>query len=206
MQLLSAWENLGLETISLVHKDAHSLIGKNQWERKMMVNDALTSPIYIRSRLADLNRVFDQYPDEKFILAGHSYGAYTSMIAAGMETAPGWLSMEVRTERVLGFIALSPPGPGERGIHELSWQNCTRPFLSIYGTQDYGVGGQDPSWRHACYALTPHQNKLETIVSGDHYCFLDGRNLDVLHSVTDSTYRYLELFHLSEEFLRLCPA
>lgn len=106
-------------------------------------------------------------------VAGHSYGAYTAMAVAGMRIdMPGARDVSFKDDRARAFIALSPQGTGQMGIHDSSWIKITDPVMIISGSQDRGMAGQSPSWRLEAYKNLPIGNKFCVFIEGaDHMSF-----------------------------------
>jgi predicted dienelactone hydrolase len=85
---------------------------------------------------------------ERVGVAGHSFGAYTSMAVAGqLVDLPGEPDRCFRDERVRAAIAMSPQGPGVMGQDLRSWDGVSLPIFFMTGTKDGGQGGREPAWR-----------------------------------------------------------
>jgi len=109
-------------------------------------------------------------------VGGHSFGAYTSMAVAGAKVY-GALNPSAQFEdtRVTAFLALSPQGPGGWAFKEDSWETVRRPVFVMTGTQDNGMGNNEPyRWRLEAYEhLRPGHKYLAVINGANHMDFSD---------------------------------
>lgn len=82
---------------------------------------------------------------------GHSFGAFTSMVIAGMKPALNWLEprsnygtglgKNMTDQRVKACVALSPQGVGEPFFIKESFATLSTPLLGISGTEDKQLNG-----------------------------------------------------------------
>jgi predicted dienelactone hydrolase len=116
-------------------------------------------------------------------MLGHSYGAYTTLVACGARPALDWLVPEVAPGRGLGAdlsdprikacVALSPQGPGEPFFLETSYATIDRPVLGISGSRDAQQGAA-PEHRRRFFELVPPGGKvLVWLANADHLAFSD---------------------------------
>jgi predicted dienelactone hydrolase len=114
---------------------------------------------------------------------GHSFGAYTALVACGARPALDWLvprvepgqglGPELRDARVKACVALSPQGPGEPFFRDDSFASIDRPVLGISGSRDEQQGAS-PENRRRCFELLPPGTKvLVWIANADHMAFSD---------------------------------
>lgn len=92
---------------------------------------------------------------------GHSFGAFTSMVIAGMKPALDWLEPrsnygkglgeDMKDNRVKACIALSPQGVGEPFFVKESFSSLSTPLLGISGTEDKQQGGLPPLSRYNAF-------------------------------------------------------
>jgi predicted dienelactone hydrolase len=110
----------------------------------------------------------------KIVMAGHSFGAYTSRAVAGARLdlclpdgvmPPSWPYHDVsfRDPRPVAFLALSPQGPDrfaffDRGPGQHSWTELDRPEFMATGGGD-STPGQGPMERLQSWVLLAPQNK-----------------------------------------------
>lgn len=143
---------------------------------------ASQTPADWANRVADLKFVIDsipqlvqQYPEikervdaTKIGVSGHSYGAFTALLAGGVRTFSGANAVSYADARVKAVEAMSPPGPGEsRGLTKDSYATLRVPTLFLTGSGDFGSSEvEDPAWRRQGYDLSPTGDKWFVNVSG----------------------------------------
>jgi predicted dienelactone hydrolase len=146
----------------------------------------LEKPEYLDSRLVDINKVIsaaltgDGWPnsaprvDSKRIgMAGHSYGAYTTLALAGAAIFTGGIRRNLADPRLSAFMVISGQGPGRMGLEPRSFDSLSGPVLWISGSKDYGANGETPSWRLEPWTLTPPQDKYKLFVDGARHTDFD---------------------------------
>ncbi|SMP71439.1 Predicted dienelactone hydrolase [Neorhodopirellula lusitana] len=75
-------------------------------------------------------------------IIGHSYGAYTAMVACGAK--PVELRGDLSEPRIKLAVALSPQSSNGKFFDKNSFKNVTQPFVGISGTRDIsGQGHRD---------------------------------------------------------------
>jgi pimeloyl-ACP methyl ester carboxylesterase len=103
-------------------------------------------------------------------LAGHSFGAHTTMGMAG-QRYPGFEG--ISEPRLASFIAFSPTVPMV-GNAQRAFERLSRPLLSITGTRDSDVVGvgATPEKRQAVFAALPPGDKAHLVLmDADHMTF-----------------------------------
>lgn len=116
-------------------------------------------------------------------VAGHSFGAYTALVACGARPALDWLVPPISPGKGLGpdlsdprvdaCVALSPQDPGEPFFLESSYDSVKRPVLGISGTLDEAQNGT-PEHRQRSFELMPPGNKrFLWLIDADHLSFSD---------------------------------
>ena len=144
-----------------------------------------------RNRARDLSFVIDsftglqeRYPElagkmdaAKVGVAGHSYGAFATMLLAGAKTFSNGVPAIYADPRVRAAIAISPQGPGElRGLTTESWRDVRIPILYLTGTADRGVTeGEDLDWRRQAFELSPAGDKWFVSLAGAGHLAFTGR-------------------------------
>lgn len=108
-------------------------------------------------------------------VAGHSFGAWTTLATAGVASAllgkSPW-----QDPRPRAFAALSPPGPaGEPKAGD--YAACTRPLLVMTGSNDVqpaflAKSGAEsgPAWRRQSFDLLPAGDKMLAWFEGSRHC------------------------------------
>ncbi len=96
---------------------------------------------------------------------GHSFGAYTTMVLAGMRPALQWLKPargeadvlgpDVRDRRITCGVALSPQGVAEPFFLAESFRSLSMPLMGISGTLDRQQGDHPATGRLHAFSLWP---------------------------------------------------
>lgn len=114
-------------------------------------------------------------------VAGHSWGAYTTLVVGGATTDLGGFGTDTRPK---AFLGLSPQGVGQFGFTEGSWAGMTRPTYTMFGELEAdGSTGQffAEMWRRQPYEGMPGGNKFVSILPGaDHDAFGNGTSANDL--------------------------
>jgi predicted dienelactone hydrolase len=114
-------------------------------------------------------------------LAGHSFGAHTTMGMAG-QRYPGFDGVAER--RIASFVAFSPTVP-VLGSAGRAYDRLTRPLLAITGTRDADVAGvgATPERRMAVFDALPPGHKAQLVLQdADHMTFAGqtGRAVEIV--------------------------
>ncbi|MFM8980239.1 MAG: alpha/beta hydrolase-fold protein [Planctomycetia bacterium] len=116
---------------------------------------------------------------------GHSFGAYTTLVACGARPALDWLvpavapgkglGPDLREARVLCGVALSPQGAGEPFFLPESFASLRVPVLGISGSKDRQQGNLPPENRREAFALWPAtgSQRLVWLANASHLDFTD---------------------------------
>jgi predicted dienelactone hydrolase len=141
-------------------------------------------------------------------VAGHSFGAYTTLLLAGAQPRVHGHPRDYAEPRARAFIALSSPGNGSRGLGPDSWKSIRRPLLCITGTKDAGLSGEPPEWREQSFRSMPPGGKALAVLDGaEHFTFSGGRprrpaDPTHLHAVESLTLSFWSR-HLRDEHTSL---
>ncbi|MEM6429725.1 MAG: hypothetical protein AAF708_10835 [Deinococcota bacterium] len=106
-------------------------------------------------------------------VAGHSFGAYTTLLVAGATvTTPDGQTRSFDDPRPRAFLTLSPPGLGEwTGLDETSWDSLNHPIMFATGSLDF-VAGRGPAWSQEGYLFSPEGDEYALFIEGaDHEDF-----------------------------------
>lgn len=120
---------------------------------------------------------------------GHSFGAYTTMVACGMRPALDWLTPTVAPGKGLGpdlsdprvkcGVALSPQSPGEPFFIAESFAGLRVPLLGITGSKDDQQAGKTAKDRKDSFALWPKgAHLLIWLANAQHLDFSDSSGSD----------------------------
>ena len=135
-------------------------------------DEVLTRPrdvSFALDRAAEWNRGHERMRGrldlQRVAVLGHSFGAYTAMVACGMRPALDWLTPRVEPGKGLGpdladprvrcGVALSPQSPGEPFFLAESFASLRVPLLGITGSNDAQQAGRKASERKDSWALWP---------------------------------------------------
>jgi len=140
-------------------------LGESLWEKE--------TPAAWENRAKDIELILDnlatlqeKYPElkgkldtTKIGVAGHSYGAFTTMLVTGAKSSK--LNATFNDPRIKAAIAMSPQGTGDQyGLAPESWTNEKTPILYMTGSLDRGiVNHDDPKWRHDPFQYSPAGDK-----------------------------------------------
>jgi predicted dienelactone hydrolase len=124
------------------------------------LKSSIQDPANLTNRPLDISFVIDQLSKDAELkdvadttrigMAGHSFGADTSMQIGGMTTElPDSKGKSFREPRVKAVLPMSPEGPGAMGIMPGAWDSFAAPVLFLTGTRDYGAGARSADWRRA---------------------------------------------------------
>lgn len=122
----------------------------------------------------------DQVDLAAIAVAGHSFGAYTALCAAGRVLVPPiGRPREVGDVRVKACIALSSPA-AERDRTSGAYDRITVPCLHFTGTRDDSPIGDTPAvLRRLPFDASPHAERVLVILQdADHGAFGDSRRGD----------------------------
>jgi predicted dienelactone hydrolase len=116
-------------------------------------------------------------------MVGHSFGAFTTLVACGARPALDWLTPsvppgqglgpELGDARIKACVALSPQGPGEPFFLESSYATINRPVLGISGSNDVQQGTTPENRRRFFDHLPPGNKVLVWLTQADHAAFSD---------------------------------
>jgi dienelactone hydrolase len=187
----------------------------------------LNNPAIIGDRVADLVLVLDYLDrlptsvpglkdkiDVKSIgVAGHSFGAYTTMLIGGVTVDLGQdKGKSFLDKRVKCILPISAQGTGQQGLTDKSWDALKLPMMTITGTRDRGAGGQDVEWKKEPYKYSPKGDKFLVVIEGaNHFSFggaggFGGRGDDITKSVklcsTHFWDAYLKDSEVSKKYLQ----
>lgn len=174
--LLNHWSTHGFIVVAPIHDDSvikqgleirqQDARGATSWDFSGLLNDhnlwedRTSVCSLVLDNVGILNETFSiAINDERPIIAGHSYGSFTSQLLLGAEvnTANGLRSF--KDPRWAGGMLLSPQGVGIMGLHEKSWNEVNRPLLVMTGGRDVDNSEQDAARKADAYWYSPEQYK-----------------------------------------------
>ncbi|MBN2083294.1 hypothetical protein JW859_13940 [bacterium] len=186
--LMAYWAGHGYVVICPTHADSIKLYAKEHpdevdgWARDMgkrrmlkLLKQTARSPTDWENRARDITLVLDSLSwieDESPLLrgrldhqtigvAGHSYGAYTTMLIGGAVLDPPGRAKDVSwgDDRADALLVMSGQGVGRLGLTEHSWDGFSLPMLVMSGTRDNAAGGMDVISRRDPYDYAPAGDK-----------------------------------------------
>ena len=192
----NAWAAAGLVVVHLQHagSDTDAVRGEASSFTDRAALRSVGGPDQLLARLQDVLFTLDEMTQRKTIdkawrdvrldavgMAGHSFGAHTTL-GAGGQTYPGHAG--IKEPRIAALIALSPTLPG-RGDAAQAFAAVIQPTLCITGTLDGDVvgNGTTPDKRAAVFGALPAGNKAMLLLKdADHMTFggVTGRAAGIL--------------------------
>ena len=129
-------------------------------------------------------------------VAGHSLGAYTSMLIGGVTADIGdQKARSFRDPRVRCILPISGQGTGQQGLTKSSWSALSIPMLTITGSLDRGAGGQGPEWKREPFELSPPGDKFLVFIEGaNHVSFGGARPGGITDVVEASTLAFWDAY------------
>jgi predicted dienelactone hydrolase len=188
------WASEGYVVIQPTHADSLSLknLTSNPEGLLTVLKDMQVNRQQWIDRVQDISFLIDSLPDietkvpalvsrintESIGLAGHSYGAFTTLLAAGarlIDRNTNQLESFAET-RIKAFIVMSPPGAGQQDLNGHSFSHINAPLMVMTGSKDRGMQGQPPEWRCECFQMSrPGDKYLAFIQGASHFSFAAGR-------------------------------
>lgn len=182
--LLDFWATHGIASVAMTHADSIELGRRNgetgpsvrteEGRRKLLLS------VDLGDRVNDCKFVIDALepiaaavgkaggprldPDlDRLAVAGHSAGAYTAQLCAGVKVREAVLRQRglaftrVADDRFKAAIIISGQGLASLGLDKNSWSDVRIPMLVITGSEDHsppGMGKEDPESRQDPYRLS----------------------------------------------------
>jgi predicted dienelactone hydrolase len=142
-------------------------------------NGGFNSPSAAANRVADVVTILDNFDQlekavpalagkidcERIGMAGHSFGAATSLLIAGATTSATGTKKSYADPRIRCVLAFSPSGAGEYGFTDASFGHLKLPMLCITGTRDIRPG-HPIEWRREAHDKSPPGRKYLLILDG----------------------------------------
>ena len=136
--------------------------------------------------LDNLSNLEKKYPEiegkmdtSKVGVSGHSYGAFTAMMASGMTSFAANPPIHAADPRVKAAVVFSPQGTGSLGLTKESWKDVTIPIMYVTGSLDYFTAG-DAKPRHDPFEFSPAGDKYFVSFNGArHMTFAGGMFSDI---------------------------
>jgi hypothetical protein len=97
-------------------------------------------------------------------MAGHSFGAYLTLVVCGARLSP-----EPPPPLPSGFragMAISGQGSGRLGLKKGAFDRMSLPLFSVTGSQDFGAAGETPDWRLEAFRSAGPGRQYAAILDG----------------------------------------
>ncbi len=210
--LVRAWAQHGYVVVLPTHAESIALQkqqGVGVREAVVAVKSAGSNPSAWAQRTIDVSAVLDgldtladRLPDlrgridSSYVgVAGHSFGAFTAMMVAGVEPDANGTTVDHRDSRPAGFVLLSPQGVGQNGLTATSFQLLDRPTLVMTGTLDEGQNTDTTTGARQTYQqkldpfrLSPPGQKYSVVIDGaSHFTFSGPGSAGALAPFLDQT-------------------
>jgi predicted dienelactone hydrolase len=187
-----SWASHGFISIHPSHEGSGAdLLRAGRLEALRALKDAVQDPATWERRARDVSFLLGAVPSledlvpalrgrvdaHRLAVAGHSFGAYTALLVSGAAIRLAGGRAAWGDPRCRAAVALSPPGPGDRGLDEAAFAAIGSPVLSLTGSQDLGLRGQPAAWREEGFAAMAAGggHALVVIEGAEHFTFSGGR-------------------------------
>lgn len=203
------WASHGYVVLQPTHpdsRDAGTKLGDKQaflcWpQRPVEVSSLLDRRAELERRVPALAGKLDL---TRVGCGGHSFGAGTSMLLAGVQASQGGARKSFRDERVRCALLLSAQGRGGILPDERCYRTLTTPAVVVTGTKDDSNRTGEPwTWRVEPYTFAPARHKVLLVIDGAYHNFggvtglpplmpgsgaLDGDHVRLVRSVGTALY------------------
>lgn len=169
------------------------------------LTEVMERPVFLRSRLADIGFLLglvrerdDRLPalvreridPTRIGMAGHSFGAYLTLVLCGARLSP-----EPPPPLPSGFrggLVISGQGSGRLGLKAGAFDRMSLPFFSVTGSRDFGAAGETPAWRLEAFDRARPGRKYAALLDGFRHGDFDAPESDPVLGRTASRLRALQ--------------
>jgi predicted dienelactone hydrolase len=139
-------------------------------EREAQWRDRVRDVTVVIDSLNDLEKNYPELAGKmdhsRIGVGGHSYGAFTAMLAGGAKTFSN-PPLVLGDPRVKAIVAMSPQGvAANRGLTAESWRDVRVPAMFMTGSRDYASETEGPDWRRMAYENSPAGDKYFVLING----------------------------------------
>jgi dienelactone hydrolase len=174
------------EADAAVMRKFRAMRGALDRETQMAFVKVLDDPFFLTSRLRDVGflltalstpqagldpQILARADATKVGMSGHSFGGYTTIVAAGAVLSPP-PAAPVRAG-FAGFLCMSGQGAGRMSLNADSFRTIVKPFMATTGTRDFGAANETPPWRLQPWELSPPGQKYAVVVEGFRHADFD---------------------------------
>ena len=176
--------------------------GPSQADISSALTKAIRKPRNALNRFRDVSFVIDAITEingadsemagwfdlDRIGLAGHSFGARATMIAAGERVGPG-LSFSFKESRLKAALVMSPNTPDKKVNYEKAYRDIDIPMLHITGTEDRGALPEhrmtEPEMRTVPYANINNSDQYLLVLDRADHSTFSGRRLGTTNETPD---------------------
>jgi predicted dienelactone hydrolase len=204
------WASHGYAVVHLQHAGSDEAVWKGKKKPLEDMRKAARDPANILNRPLDVRFAIDELGKlnkegklagrldlEKLGMAGHSFGAYTTLAAAGQTFfTPAGKTVRLAEPRIKCAIAMSPNAPRAGTDRHTSYASIKVPMYHLTGTRDGGVGITDakPADRRVAFdSIKSASQYLLVLEGGDHMIFAGGER----RRAGKQDARFLDLIRMS---------
>lgn len=142
-----AWAARGFVVAAPLHVDSPDHAGGGKVDPARGLALRLVDMAQIVDRVDAIEAATGRRIDRsRIIAAGHSYGALVAQVLGGARMANAPAGDAARDRRIVGIVALSPPGPIASYIEAAGWSRIAVPMFVQTGTNDV-LPGIAPTWQ-----------------------------------------------------------
>jgi len=168
----------------------------------------LNNPFYLDSRLADVAylmrclrgegaldpRVVARVDMSRLGMAGHSYGAYTTLVISGAKLErDSAAANDPLLREFKAALAISGQGAGRMFFSDRSFAAIRMPLFAFTGTKDFGAAEETPAWRQQPFRDSPPGDKFSAVVDGFAHSEFDPPADDPVRGATGEMLRAMQL-------------
>jgi len=182
------WASYGYISLHIQHLGSDDAVWRDQDQPMQAMRQAAIRPENAVNRVRDVSFVLDEMADltrepgpfrgcvnlETIGLAGHSFGANTTLVAVGqIFILPGGGAIGFSDPRIKAAIPMSAPVPWSKGDLDRTFGGITVPCLHMTGTlDDSPIGETEAAERRLPFDhITAPEQYLVIFTGGDHTVF-----------------------------------
>ncbi|MCX7973923.1 MAG: hypothetical protein N3B16_05415 [Candidatus Aminicenantes bacterium] len=183
------WAENGFISLHLQHPGSDEEVWKGKENPLLELRKAVIAPLNAVDRVKDVSFCLDQLEKingqaakiikdlinfDKIGLAGHSFGAHTTLLAVGQVIVfPGGKEMSLADNRIKAAIPMSAPVPANRQFLKRIYSQIKVPCLHLTGTlDDSPLGETKAEERRIPFDYIQHSDQYLVIFKdGDHLIF-----------------------------------
>jgi hypothetical protein len=170
-----------------------------------LLASVMERPVFLRSRLADIGflqglvkakdsrlpaAVRERIDPARMGMAGHSFGAYLTLVICGARLSP-----EPPPPLPAGFrsgLVISGQGTGRLRLRPGAFARMATPLFSITGSLDFGAAGETPDWRLEAFQSARPGRQYAAILDGFRHGDFDAPDSDPVLGKAASRLRNLQ--------------